>query len=95
MSGRDPVTGRKLRTSPWASAALAAALASVFALPVALSLVAIALGIAARRRIDRSPWLAGRELAVAAIVIGTITLLLGVIDVVAGDPYEWTAGGLF
>lgn len=56
--------------------ALVLAVAGYVALPVIPAVMAIREGLAARRRLDGSPELAGRWMATAAVLLGAAELLL-------------------
>lgn len=74
------------RSSGKATASLVVAILGLIVAGVVLGLVAIVLGVLARRDIAREPGLGGGGRATAGIVLGAIGFVLAVVILAAGGP---------
>lgn len=70
------------RTEGFAIASLACGIGAFFVIPVVGSILAIAFGSIARRRIAEDPNLQGAEMARAGIIIGWVGLVLLVLFII-------------
>ena len=78
--------GGEQRKSGKAIASLVTGILGLLVAGIILGLVAIVLGVMARRDIEREPGLGGRGMATTGIVLGAIGLVLAVILLAVGGP---------
>ena len=71
------------RTEGRAIAALVCGIAGWVAFPIAPSVLAIWLGVSARRRIDRDPTLSGEGMATAGVILGVSALVVAALAITA------------
>jgi len=81
LAGQPPMAVAQ-RSNGKAVAALVCGLGGLVVAPVILSVVAIVLGIMARKECDADPTLGGRGMATAGLVIGIATVVIGLLAIV-------------
>ncbi len=81
-----PAEGAEQKTSGKAIASLVCGIAGLIIAGIILGIIAVILGVVAKREIDASPSITGGGLAIAGIAIGAIAFVLAIVILAIGGP---------
>lgn len=87
--GYTPPAGAEQKTSGKAIASLVCGIIGLLVAGIILGIVAVVLGVVAKREIDADPQLKGDGLAIAGIVVGAIAFVLAVVILITVGPTVW------